>query len=54
MKNHYLIFTTSLFLMLFSSCDLVEGIFKTGFWAGIIVVVLIIALIAWLIRKFMR
>lgn len=42
-----------MFLMMFTtSCEIVEGIFQIGFWAGIIVVVLIIAVIVWLIRKF--
>jgi len=39
-------------MMLVTSCEVVEGIFQIGFWAGIIVVVLIIAVIAWLIKKF--
>ncbi|WP_199118777.1 hypothetical protein [Pedobacter sp. ASV28] len=34
-----------------SSCELIEGIFKTGMWTGIILVVIIIALLGWLISK---
>ncbi|HEX6914956.1 MAG TPA: hypothetical protein VF145_06925 [Chitinophagaceae bacterium] len=34
-----------------SSCDLVAGIFKAGFWTAIIVIVLIVALVAWLVGK---
>jgi hypothetical protein len=34
-----------------SSCELVGDIFKAGMWVGIIVVVAIIALIIFLIRK---
>ena len=33
------------------SCEVVEGIFKVGFWAGIIVVVLVVGLVVWLIAK---
>jgi hypothetical protein len=33
------------------SCELVEGIFKAGMWAGIIIVVLVLALIIWVISK---
>ena len=36
---------------LLTSCDLVEGIFKAGMIWGIILVVLVVALIFWLIRK---
>lgn len=35
----------------FTSCQAIEGIFKAGFWAGIIVVIIVVALIIWIIRK---
>lgn len=38
-------------LVLLSSCEVVEGIFKAGMGFGIFIVVLIIALIAWLIFR---
>lgn len=38
-------------LTLFSSCELVEGIFKAGMWTGVIMVFLVLALIIWLISK---
>ncbi len=34
--------------------DLIEGIFKAGFWVAIIIVALIIGVGIWLIRKFRR
>lgn len=34
-----------------SGCDLIEGIFKIGFWAGIILVVIVIAVI-WALFRF--
>lgn len=34
-----------------SSCEVVEGIFKVGFWAGIIVVALIVGIVIWIFRK---
>lgn len=41
-----------LLLTLFiAGCELVGDIFKAGIAAGVIIVVLVIALIAWLIRK---
>lgn len=38
-------------LMMLTSCEVVEGIFKAGVWVGILVVVGIIALIIWLLGK---
>ena len=37
-----------------SSCELVGDIFEAGFWAAIIIVVLVIALIIWLVNRFRR
>jgi len=34
-----------------SSCEVIEGIFKAGVWVGVIIVVVIIALVFWVIRK---
>lgn len=53
MKNNNLIklvivFTT---LLSFSSCTVVEGIFKTGMGVGIFIVIAVIALIVFLISK---
>lgn len=38
---------------LLSSCEVIGGIFKAGVWSGIIIVVIVVALIIWLISKFM-
>ena len=37
-----------------SGCDLVGGIFKAGFWAGIIVVALVVVAIVFLVGKARR
>ena len=37
-----------------SSCELVEGIFKAGFWTAIILIVLVVGLIIWLLSRFRR
>lgn len=34
-----------------TSCELVGDIFETGVWTGVILVVIVLALIIWLIRK---
>lgn len=39
-------------LLLLSGCDLIEGIFKAGFWAAIILILLVVFLIGYLIFRF--
>ena len=39
-------------LTLFSSCQVVEGIFKVGMGVGIFIVVIVIALIIFIISRF--
>ena len=34
-----------------SGCQVIEGIFKAGMWVGIIMVVLVVLIIGWLMRK---
>ncbi|MBL3657368.1 hypothetical protein [Fulvivirga sediminis] len=47
--------TALLFLaFLLPGCEVIGGIFKAGFWTGIIVVFLIVAIIIWLVVKFRR
>lgn len=40
-------------LIFFSSCSLIEGIFKAGMGVGIFIVVIILAVIAFVISKVM-
>lgn len=40
-----------LLLLLLSSCSVVTGIFKVGFWTGVIVLLLVVFLIMYLVRK---
>ncbi|MFD1258303.1 hypothetical protein ACFQ3S_15975 [Mucilaginibacter terrae] len=48
-----LIFPTIISVLLFmSSCEVIGGIFKAGFYAGIIGVLIVVALIIYLIIKF--
>ncbi len=52
--KHQQIFISALLVTLMaglSGCEVVEGIFKAGFWTAIIIIVLIVALVFWLIRK---
>ena len=51
MKNILSLFILLFTTLAFASCDLVEGIFKAGMVWGILLVVLVVVLIFWLIRK---
>lgn len=44
----------ALVLTTFTSCEVIGDIFQAGLVVGIIIVVLIVALIFWIIRKFKR
>ena len=37
-----------------TSCEMVGGIFKAGMWTAIILIILVIALIFWLLKRFRR
>jgi hypothetical protein len=37
--------------MSLSSCEVVGGIFKAGFWTAIIIIVIVVALILWLVGR---
>jgi TRAP-type C4-dicarboxylate transport system permease large subunit len=37
-----------------SSCEAIGDIFQAGMWVGVFVVVIIVALVLWLIRKVKR
>jgi len=37
--------------MTLSSCEVVGGIFKAGFWTAIIVIVLVVGIILWLVGR---
>ena len=52
MKQYSLLWLCAIAMaMMLSSCDLVEGIFKAGFWTAIILIVLVVGLILWLVGR---
>ncbi|MGV3696481.1 hypothetical protein [Flavobacterium sp.] len=52
MKKQVQFFTLFIFILtLFSSCEIVEGIFKAGMGFGIFIVIAVIALIIFIISK---
>lgn len=51
------LFYGSIFMMIalfYSSCAVVESIFKAGVWVGVLVVVAVIGLIVWILSKFTK
>lgn len=50
MKNFYLLIVL-LISLFYTSCSVVEGIFKAGMYWGIFLVVLVIGLIIWIISR---
>ena len=52
MKNTTLfLIGITLFTLSLSSCQLVEGIFKAGVWAGVLLVVAIVGLVIFIFAK---
>lgn len=53
MKKDSIFLCTLLVLIstLFSSCEAIGDIFKTGVWVGVIGVILVVVLILWLVGK---
>lgn len=49
--NFISLFLAFLVMISLSGCEVVYGIFEVGLWAGIIIVVLVIVLIGWIIKK---
>lgn len=56
MKKSFCLYTVFFLLLtvILPGCDLVVGIFKAGVWVGVILVIAILVLIIWLIRKLFR
>jgi hypothetical protein len=55
MKNYSLFFLVALALATtLTSCDLVQGVFKAGFYAAFIIIIVVVLLIIWLVRRFRR
>ena len=53
MKKYSFIAILTFVTLFLSSCEVIGGIFKAGMWSGIIIVALVLAIIIWLISKFM-
>lgn len=51
MKKHIPLALIAIICTTLTSCDLIAGIFKAGVWAGVIIVIIILAFAIWLISK---
>jgi hypothetical protein len=43
----------AIILFSFTGCQIIGDIFKAGVWVGVIIVVIVIALLIWIIRRFL-
>jgi hypothetical protein len=50
--GRYIIALLFLSGVLFPGCEVIEGIFKAGFWVGVIIVVIILLIIFFIARLF--
>lgn len=54
-KNNGILFAALLFILTaMSSCEVIGDLVEFGVWVGILIVVLVVALIWWIVRKFKR
>ena len=44
----------ALLMVSLSSCELIGDIFKAGVWTGLLLVAAIIAIVIWIISRFMK
>ena len=52
-KRPLLLFLSILLLAFLPGCEIIVGIFKAGFWTAIIVVVLVVGLLIYGVKKFL-
>ncbi len=50
-KRYFPLALIALLCTTLTSCEVIGDIFKAGVWVGVIIVVLVIALVIWLIKK---
>lgn len=53
-SNNYFLILVVFATTTLASCEMVGGIFKAGMWTTLILIVLVVALIFWLLRRFRR
>ena len=51
-SKNYLTLLCLFMLTTLAGCEIVGGIFEAGVWFGVVIVVLIIAVLIWALRKF--
>lgn len=54
MRYNYLWMFLLAVVVTLSSCEMIGDIFRAGFYVGIIIVIVVIALIVWLVSRFRR
>ena len=51
LHKRYLIGFFAILLVTMTSCEVIGGIFKAGVWVGILIVLLVVGLIAWVMKN---
>ena len=54
MKKLSFAFDVIIIILLFNSCSAIEGIFKAGFWAGFLLMALVIVVIMFLLYSMFK
>ncbi|MEO8209447.1 MAG: hypothetical protein ABI840_02715 [bacterium] len=54
MKNLFALLTFLQLSLIFSGCEFIGDIFKAGIWVGIIIIIAIIAVIAFVVKLFSK
>lgn len=54
MKNKLKIIFILMIPLLISGCEFIGDVFKTGIWAGIIIIIAVIAVIAFIVKLFSK
>jgi hypothetical protein len=52
MKNLFFVMLLSILsIFTFAGCEVIGGIFRAGMWVGILIVVIIVAIVFWILKK---
>ena len=54
MRKLLAIYSLLLFPLMFTGCEFIGDIFKTGVWVGVIIVIAIVAVIAFVVKLFSK
>jgi hypothetical protein len=53
-KNNGILLTAFLLITVLSGCEVIGDIFQAGMWTMFIIIILVVVLIFWIVRKFRK